>query len=99
RYRGDSEMTDNASAAAVVPDISFSGADLLIHSLSYDLDRPVVQFSDTGRIVTAREFRDVISCYAQALNDLGLPKGTRVGLLSRNRPEVLFVNGAFAFAP
>lgn len=92
-------MTDNASSAAAVPDISFSGADLLIHSLSYDLDRPVVQFSDTGRIVTAREFRDVISCYAQAFNDLGLPKGTRVGLLSRNRPEVLFVNGAFAFAP
>jgi len=81
------------------PDIGFSGADLLIHSLSYDLDRTVVQFADTGRIVTAREYRDLISCYAQALNALGLPAGTRLGLLSRNRPEVLFVNGALAFAP
>jgi fatty-acyl-CoA synthase len=84
--------------SAIMPDTSLSAGDLLVHSLSYDLDRPVVQFSDTGRIVTAREFRDVVSQYAQALNSLRLPKGTRVGLLSRNRPEVLFVNGAFLFA-
>lgn len=81
------------------PDISFSGADLLVHSLTYDLDRTVVQFADTGKIVTAREYRDLISCYAQALNSLGLPPGTRLGLLSRNRPEVLFVNGGLTFAP
>ena len=80
-----------------MPSTAFSGGDLLVHSLSYDLDRPVVQFSDTGRIVTAREYRDVISTYAQALQGLNLPKGTRVALLSRNRPEVLFVNGALAF--
>ena len=75
-------MAEPVSVAAATPDIGFSGGDLLVHSLSYDLDRPVVQFSDTGRIVTAREFRDVISRYSQALNGLGLPKGTRVGLLS-----------------
>ena len=79
------------------PSIAFSPADLLIHSLSYDLDRPVVTFNDTGRIVTAREFRDVISCYAQALQSKGLKKGARVGLISRNRPEVLFVHGAILF--
>jgi fatty-acyl-CoA synthase len=79
------------------PDIALSGGDLLIHSLSYDLDRPVVLFNDTGRVVTAREYREVISAYAKALNALGLAKGTRVGLLSRNRPEVLFANGALAF--
>ena len=79
------------------PSIAFSQADLLIHSLSYDLDRPVVTFNDTGRIVTAREFRDVISRYAQALQSKGLRQGARVGLISRNRPEVLFVNGAIPF--
>jgi fatty-acyl-CoA synthase len=81
------------------PDISFSGADLMVHSLSYDVDRPVVIFHDTGRIITAREYRDVISSYAKALASFGLEPGTRVGLLSRNRPEVLFVNGALAFTP
>jgi fatty-acyl-CoA synthase len=81
----------------VKPDTSLSGGDLLVHSLSYDLDRPVVTFNDTGRIVTAREYRDVISQYAQALNSLGLVKGTRVGVLSRNRPEVLFVSGGLSF--
>jgi hypothetical protein len=57
--------------SAIMPDTSLSAGDLLVHSLSYDLDRPVVQFSDTGRIVTAREFRDVVSQYAQALNSRG----------------------------
>jgi len=88
-------VTETSKAA--LPDTTLSGGDLLVHSLSYDLDRPVVTFNDTGRVVTAREYRDVISQYAQALNSLGLPKGTRVGLLSRNRPEVLFVNGGLAF--
>jgi len=76
---------------------ALSEADLLIHALSYDLERPVVTFNDTGRVVTAGEFRDLVSCYAQALNSKGLKKGARVGLISRNRPEVLFVNGAVTF--
>ena len=84
-----SEVGTNGMASAPL-----SESDLLIHSLSYDLDRPVVTFNDTGRIVTAREFRDVVSRYAQALKSKGLKKGARVGLISRNRPEVLFVNGA-----
>lgn len=86
-----------ASGGAAVASIACSAADLLIHSLSYDLDRPVVTFNDTGRIVTAREYRDVISRYAQALQAQGLRRGARVGLISRNRPEVLFVNGAIPF--
>jgi fatty-acyl-CoA synthase len=91
-------MTDIQQASGVPqPDISFSAADLLVHSLTYDLDRPVVQFADTGKIVTARAYRDVISQYIQALDALGLPPGTRLGLLSRNRPEVLYVNGALPF--
>jgi fatty-acyl-CoA synthase len=80
---------------------SLSAGDLLLHALSFDLDRPVVTFNDagneTGRVITAGEYRDVISGYIQALGALGLPAGARVGLLSRNRPEVLFVNGALAF--
>jgi fatty-acyl-CoA synthase len=71
--------------------------ELLIHSLSYDVDRPVVTFHDTGRVVTAGEYRDLISSYVQALNSLGLAPGARIGLLSRNRPEVLVVNGALFF--
>lgn len=86
-----------APGGAAMPSIAFSPTDLLIHSLSYDLDRPVVTFNDTGRIVTAREYRELISRYAQALQSKGLPKGARVGLISRNRPEVLFVNGAIPF--
>jgi fatty-acyl-CoA synthase len=93
-------MTDRSLKpySTIMPDTGLSAGDLLVHALSYDLERPVVQFSDTGRIITARQFRDVVSQYAQALNSLHLAKGTRVGLLSRNRPEVLFVSGAFPFA-
>ncbi len=76
---------------------SLSTGDLLLHALSVDLGRPVVTFNETGRVVTAREYRDVVSSYVQALNGLGLTAGARVGLLSRNRPEVLFANGALAF--
>jgi fatty-acyl-CoA synthase len=57
----------------------------------------VVTFHDTGRVITAGEYRDLISSYVQALNDLGFTPGGRVGLLSRNRPEVLILNGALFF--
>ena len=81
-----------------MPSIAFSPiGPLVIHSLSYDLDRPVVTFNDTAHVVTAREFRDVISRYAQALQAIGLKKGARVGLISRNRAEVLFLLGAIPF--
>jgi fatty-acyl-CoA synthase len=80
-----------------MPDTSLSNGDLLVHALSYDLNRPVMHFIDTGRAVTARQFRDIVSQYAQALKNLHLSPGTRVGLLSRNRPEVLFVTGALVF--
>lgn len=88
-----------AETAAVTPATLApqSPGDLLVHSLSIDPDRPVVIFHDTGRAVTAREFQDVAGRYAQAIDTLGLEPGTRIGLLSRNRPEVLFVNGALNF--
>jgi fatty-acyl-CoA synthase len=89
------KMADLLDAGAMYQ--AQSVGDLLLHSLSFDLDRPVVTFNDTGRVVTAREYRDVISRYVQVLDSLGLPEGTRVAVLSRNRPEVLFINGALAF--
>ncbi|MDT9598708.1 AMP-binding protein [Sphingosinicella rhizophila] len=90
-FEGDGTTAGGMSSTA------FSESDLLIHSLSYDLDRPVVTFADTGRVVDAREFRDVLSRYVQALKSRNLARGTRVGLISRNRPEVLFVHGAMPF--
>jgi fatty-acyl-CoA synthase len=90
-------MADGMNCETSVPNTSLSLGDLFVHSLTYDLDRPVVTFNDTGQIVSAREFRDVISRYIQAINGVGVARGTRVGLLSRNRPEVLFVNGALPF--
>src|SRR5215472_1031930 len=94
---GTGEMSRSETVSHARPSAAFDQTDLLVHALSRDLDRPVVTFNDTGRVVTAREFRDVISCYAQALKSKRLKKGARVGLISRNRPEVLFVHGAVAF--
>jgi fatty-acyl-CoA synthase len=92
-------MPSSGPFAAESPDTLAvqSAADLMIHSLSMDLDRPVVTFNDSGHVINAREYRDLLSTYVQALNSLGLGKGARVGLLSRNRPEVLIVNGALFF--
>jgi fatty-acyl-CoA synthase len=90
-------MSSTSSDVRVVkPDTNLSAGDLFVHALTYDLDRPVVYFDD-GRVIDARGFRDLVSQWASALNSLGLPSGTRIGILSRNRPEVLFVNGALGF--
>lgn len=72
-------------------------ADLILSALSRDRDRPVVQFADDGTVVTARDFHARIAGYAAALNDLGLSRGSRVGLIARNRVEVLYLQAAIAF--
>jgi fatty-acyl-CoA synthase len=79
------------------PDRAVGPADLILHALSYDLDRPVVEFVDGSPTVTARDFRSAVAGYAATLNDLGLPKGARLGLLAKNRVEVLYVQAAIAF--
>jgi acyl-CoA synthetase (AMP-forming)/AMP-acid ligase II len=67
---------------------------MLVHALSHDLDRPVMHMWD-GRVLTAGQIRDLTSTYVQALQSLGIAKGTRLGVLSGNRPEVIHVgNGA-----
>ncbi|WP_298670970.1 AMP-binding protein [uncultured Sphingomonas sp.] len=77
---------------------AFTGpADVILHALSHDLDRPVVQFADGGATISARDFRANIVGYAAALNALKLDRGARVGLIARNRVEVLYVQAAIAF--
>src|SRR5690606_28959281 len=78
---GTSMSQSEPGTTGPIPSTALSDADLLVHSLSYDLDRPVMTLADSGRVVTAGEFRDVISCYAQALKSKGLKKGARVGLI------------------
>ncbi|MEV0357863.1 AMP-binding protein [Nocardia sp. NPDC050697] len=66
--------------------------DLLIRSLDRYADRTAVHIGD--ETLTYREVRDRISTFAQAYRALGLEVGSRVALLSANRPEVLFTQGA-----
>jgi fatty-acyl-CoA synthase len=72
-------------------------ADLILSALSRDLDRPVVEMADDGTVVTARDFRTRVAGYAAALNALALPRGSRIGLIAKNRVEVLYVQAAIAF--
>lgn len=64
--------------------------DLVVSALSRDLERPVLHLAD-GEVISAARFRDATSRYCQALSSLGLTPGDRVGILSRNRPEVLYL--------
>jgi fatty-acyl-CoA synthase len=67
--------------------------DLIVRALNRDLDRPVIRLLN-GTTISAAAFRDATSRYCQALGSLGLPAGTRIGILSRNRPEVLYLTAA-----
>ena len=66
---------------------------LMVNALNRDLDRPVIHFDD-GRVMTAGQMRDMTSTYTQALPHLGIKPGTRIGILSKNRPEVLYIQNA-----
>ncbi|HET9610234.1 MAG TPA: AMP-binding protein, partial [Acidimicrobiales bacterium] len=66
--------------------------DLLIAALERNLDKPAVYLGDT--VLTARQVRDEISRYVQALESKGLSRGSPVAVLALNRPEVLFNMGA-----
>ena len=68
-------------------------ADILINALNQDPTRPLLHLLD-GPTLTVGEMRDAISRFAQALRSLGITAGTRVGLLSANRPEVLHTSHA-----
>ena len=72
--------------------------DFLVRGLSHDLQRALLH-DQSGRPITAGEFRDLTSQYCQALALAGLAKGDRVAVLSGNRPEVLVVAAALLEAP
>jgi fatty-acyl-CoA synthase len=67
--------------------------DLLVNALNQDPGRPLLQLLG-GPTLTVGQVRDETSRYAQALVSLGVARGTRVALLSANRPEVLHVSHA-----
>lgn len=67
--------------------------DLLANALSTGCDRPLLHLLD-GPTLTVAEVRDATSQFVQALASLGVGRGTRVGLISSNRPEVLHVSHA-----
>ena len=68
-------------------------ADILINALNQDPTRPLLHLLD-GPTLTVGQMRDAISQFAQVLRSLGVKAGTRVGLLSANKPEVLHTSHA-----
>jgi fatty-acyl-CoA synthase len=67
--------------------------DLIVRALAHEPDRPVIRLAD-GATISAADFRNATSRYCQALQSLGLCAGARIGILSRNRPEVLYLTVA-----
>jgi fatty-acyl-CoA synthase len=66
--------------------------DLLIAALERNLDQPAVYLGEV--VLTARQVRDEISRYMQALRATGIGRRSPVAVLALNRPEVLFNMGA-----
>jgi len=64
--------------------------DLLVNALSQTPERPLLQL-DGGPMLTVGQVRDATSQFIQALQSLGVGRGSRVAMLSGNRPEVLHV--------
>lgn len=67
--------------------------DLLVNALSQTPDRPLLQLAG-GPMLTVGEARAATSQFVQALQSMGVERGSRVATLSSNRPEVLHVSHA-----
>jgi fatty-acyl-CoA synthase len=65
---------------------------LLVAGLERSRDRPCVYLGE--RVLTGREVSEEISRYSQAWAKVGLAQGSRLAMLSPNRPEVLFASGS-----
>jgi fatty-acyl-CoA synthase len=65
-------------------------AEVLANALSNGGDRPLLHLQD-GPTLTVSQVRDATSQFVQALESLGVVRGTRVALISPNRPECLHV--------
>lgn len=70
--------------------------DLLIRALERNAPKPALYLGDV--VLTAGEVRDRISSFIQALASVGVGKGTKASMLSKNRPEVLISMGATIIA-
>ena len=64
--------------------------DLLANTLNQTPERPFLQLAG-GPTLTVGEVRDATSQFIQALQSLGVGRGSRVATLSSNRPEVMHV--------
>jgi len=60
---------------------------LIIQSLEQHEDEPCIFIS--GRVASYREIRERTSQMIQVLQSVGMTRGTRLAVLSKNRPEVL----------
>ena len=68
-------------------------ADILVNALNSGDDRPLLHLVD-GPTLSVRQVREETSRFVQALASFGIAKGSRVGLISANRPEVIHVSHA-----
>lgn len=68
-------------------------ADVLANALGNGGDRPLLHLKD-GPTLSVSQVRDATSQFVQALASLNVRRGTRVALISPNRPECLHVSHA-----
>lgn len=68
-------------------------ANILANALNNGGSRPLLHLKD-GPTLTVKQVRDETSQYVQVLASLGVKKGTRVAMISPNRPECLHVTHA-----
>jgi len=66
---------------------------LLAHALDRDPERPAIYLED-DRVLNAGDLRGLAVSYRQALAGVGIRQDTRVAILSRNRPEVVYAMNA-----
>ncbi len=70
--------------------------DLIIDGLSRNDDKPCLHLGDT--VATYKDVREQTSRFVQALQSKGLGPGSRVAIISGNRPEVLYNLSAMQIA-
>ncbi|MGE4322710.1 MAG: AMP-binding protein [Sphingobium sp.] len=71
--------------------------EMLLGALQQDPARPAIILGD-GTVVTIGDMNALLGGYLAALDAAGLKRGARIGILSRNRPEVAHVANAVTLA-
>lgn len=67
--------------------------DVLANAMNRGGEEPLL-ILEGGKSLSVAQVRDATSQYMQALQSLGIARGSRVALLSANRPEVLYCSQA-----